>query len=202
MSITYPLTLPSGFDSLVIMAESRQGRNTNLYTGKEQVYEHAGERWKMIVTYARMELADARIMSAFLLSLKGGIGTFIAGDPYMGAEAAGPVGGTPLVKGAGQTDFELDTDGWTISQSPIIKAGSFIQIGTYNLHMVVKDANSNGSGEATLDIWPRIRTSPADNSAVVITAPKCLWRLEDSDVSWSVDKETLYDFSLTAVEAI
>lgn len=201
MTITYPLTLPSGFDSIQIAAQNIQGRNSNIYTLKEQIYSHSGDRWLFDVTYPRQAKTQAKAIMAFLLSLKGGIGTFIAGDPYHTT----PLGigtGTPVISGAGQTGFSLVTAGWTAGQTGILKAGDYIQIGTYNLHVVLKDANSDGSGNATFDIWPRIRTSPANGSAIVISSPKCLFRLADSNTGWTVDKEGLYDFALSAVEAI
>lgn len=200
MTISYPLTLPIGFDSLVLIAENVQGRNTNLYTLKEQVYVHTGDRWKINITYPRQALSTARLIKAFLLSLKGGVGTFIAGDPY--AINPSGVGGTPIVNGAGQTGFVLNTSGWPLSTSNVLKAGDYIQVGTYNLHMVLTNANSDGSGLASLDIWPRLRSSPANLSSVVINNTKGLFRLEDSETQWGVDKEGLYDFALTAVEAI
>lgn len=201
MTITYPLTLPSNFDSIQLTAQNVQGRNTNLYTNKEQVYSYSGDRWTLNVTYPRKALVDARLIQAFLLALRGGVGTFIAGDPYQAAPS-GIATGTPVINGAGQTGYTLATTGWTAGQTGILKAGDYIQIGSYNLHMVLQDANSNGSGQATFDIWPRIRTSPSNGSAVVINSPKCLFRLTDSNVGWAVDKESLYDFSLSAVEAI
>ena len=44
-------------------------------------------------------------------------------------------------------------------------------------HQLTADANTNGSGEATLAITPPIRTSPADNAAITVASPTCIMKL-------------------------
>jgi len=69
-------------------------------------------------------------------------------------------------------------------------------------HMITEDVNSNGSGLATLTFVPALRTSPADNAAIVVNNPKGLFRLMDNTFAWSVDPGPLYRFSFQAVEVL
>jgi hypothetical protein len=54
----------------------------------------------------------------------------------------------------------------------------------------------------TLDIWPRLRESPADNAVVVTTSTVGLFRLASNDTEWSVDEASIYGLTFGAVEAI
>lgn len=105
----------------------------------------------------------------------------------------GSFAGTPLVNGASQTGTSLITDGWTASQTGVVKAGDVFTVtsgantvnavnpetkvttGARQQFVVTADANSDGGGAATLSIKPAITTSgafqtvtasPSDNAAL------------------------------------
>jgi intracellular sulfur oxidation DsrE/DsrF family protein len=54
----------------------------------------------------------------------------------------------------------------------------------------------------TLDIWPRLRESPADNAVVVTSNTVGLFRLASNDSEWNVNEATVYGITFAAVEAI
>jgi hypothetical protein len=174
------------------------------YTYTQEIYEHAGKRFAMQVQLIPMKRADAEQWVAFLASLRGRRGTFLMGDP-IGQTPRGIATGTPLVKGASQTGGTLLTDGWTISQTGIMKAGDWIQLGTgatSRLHKVLQDANSDGSGNATLELWPGPRTAPADNEVIVVTNTKSLWRLVDNSRSYDIGAAQVIGLGFDCVEAL
>ena len=117
----------------------------------------------------------------------------------------GALGGTPLVNGASQNDTyaaakntntsSLATDGWSNSVTGVLKAGDVFTIaGVFAVNpvpgegskdalpylqqfTVTADADSNGSGQATLTVAPAIISSgpfqtvsaaPADNAAITV----------------------------------
>ena len=90
--------------------------------------------------------------------------------------------------------------GWTPNTSGIILAGDQIQVG-YRLYLVCPDANSGANGYANLTIWPSIRETPANGTAVTLTNPVGLFRLADNRrvINWSPSRLTT--LSVTAVEA-
>jgi len=111
----------------------------------------------------------------------------------------------PLVNGADQTGATLAIDGLQASKADVFKAGDYFQIGTGSsarLYMVTADAASNASGEATLDIWPPLRASPADNAALTITNPKGVFRLTGDVNGWDADAAGVYAVTLQAVEVV
>lgn len=175
MTITYPLTLPNlGIARIEMRGIERSAISASPFTGSQQVMKHSGQWWEADVTLPPLKRDEAEIWIAFLLSLRGHYGTFTMGDP-MGATPQGSASttpGTPLVNGASQTGATLTIDGCPASATGYLKAGDYIQLGygtSTRLHKVVADVDTDASGGATLDIWPSIRTAPADNATVIVS---------------------------------
>lgn len=112
-------------------------------------------------------------------------------DQNVPVHQVGPLGGTPLVNGAAQVGASLVTDGWTAAAAARLKKGdiftianvfqvnpqSRISTGQLQQFVVTADVSSNGSGQATIPIYPSIVTSgafqtvdssPADNAPMTI----------------------------------
>lgn len=133
------------------------------------------------------------------LGMIGGVDTYMAQN--VPTHTVGALGGTPLVKGANQVSAYVDvkstmtqalaTDGWSTSVAGVLKAGDVFTIdGVYAVNPVTKatlpflkqfsvvsDVSSDGSGNATLTIYPAIITTgafqnvsaaPADNAAITV----------------------------------
>lgn len=206
MAIVYPLALPShtGQASITLRAVNQTAMSMSPFTYKQQIHNHAGQRWEAEIQLPAMQRADAEQWLAWLLSLNGRAGTFLMGDP-LGATPRGALGGTPLVNGANQTGSSLTIDGCTANVTGWLKAGDYIQLGsasTATLHKVLQDANTNGSGQVTLDLWPSIRTAPADNSTVVTNNCVGRFRLNSGEQDWSIKTASIYGITFAAVEAI
>ena len=187
-----------------IRARSVVGFSASPFTGQQQVYKHQGQWWEAEVTLPPMKRADAEQIAAFLLKLNGQYGTFTLGDKA-NTVPRGVGTGTPLVYGADQTGASLVTDGWTTSTTGILKAGDWIQLGSGSatrLHKVLSDVNSDASGIATLDIWPNLRSSPADNASITVNSPKGIWRLASNEVNYSIDEASIYGITFACVEAL
>lgn len=205
MAITYPLSLPNANIAKVRMiANDVVGVSQSPFTAAQQVYRYTGQFWEADVTLPPMKRADAEYWISFLMKLNGPYGTFLLGDPN-GQTARGVATGTPLVNGGSQTGNELVTDGWTNSTTGILKAGDYIQIGTAltsRLYKVLDDVNSDGSGNATLTIWPDLRTAPADNTAITVANPKGLFRLNSAQTTWDINEAAIYGMTFGAREAL
>lgn len=206
MAISYPLTFPTitGVRRIALRGRSAVARTESAFTFGQQIQAHAGQRWEAEVSLPPMKRASAEEWIAFLLSLNGMEGTFLMGDPN-GAAPRGVATGTPVVKGASQTGASLVTDGWTISQTGILKVGDYIQLGSGSstrLYKVLADANSDGSGNATFDIWPDLRSSPGDNDALTVSSARGLWRLAANEMPWEADWMAFYGITFPCVEAL
>ena len=68
--------------------------------------------------------------------------------------------------------------------------------------MVVADSNSDGAGNFSLDIEPALRTSPADNLAIVVSNTKGVFRLVSNETSWQTNAVSLYGITFAVREII
>jgi len=209
MAESYPLALPAhtGIAQIRLLARNVVGVSTSPFNLKQQVFRHPGQRWEADVTLPPLQRADAELWASFLLRLRGQQGTFLLGDPAnatpRGTASATP--GTPVVNGASQTGDELNIDGLPTSETGYLKSGDYIQLGsgaTATLHKVLEDVNSNGSGEATLNLWPQVRIAPADNAAVTVSNAQGNFRLASNETMWDINSATLYGITFGAVEAL
>jgi hypothetical protein len=145
-----------------------------------------------------MNSSTAADWRAFFAALAGVSGTFYWKVPD--ATQRGPWTGTPLVNGAHAAQSKtLAIDGLSNSITGIVKAGDYFNRGDLLL-MAVQDADSNGSGQATLDIFPRLASAVSDNASITLTNPKMLCRLVEP-VAFDIDHAVIYGFSFKAMEA-
>jgi hypothetical protein len=203
---TFPLDLPtpSGFATMQLRMESVTAMDESPFTFAQQVFEHQGQRWSADITLPPMKRADAQKWSAWFGLLRGRSKTFLMGDP-LGQTPQGSAGGTPVVNGIDQTGSFLVIDGAATSQTGWLLAGDYIQLGTgatTRLHMITEDVDTDGSGNATLPIWPDIRTSPADGATVTVSGCEGIWRINSNIARWDINEASAYGFSFTAVEAV
>lgn len=178
MAIVYPLTPPAlpVHSRVVWTQENACAVSTSPYTGASKVYEYDAERWSLEVAIDPLERAEAAPWIAFLAALRGRRGTFWYGD-ILCRQPQGSAAGSPVVNGANQAGHTLSTRGWTAG-SLVLKAGDLFQVGE-RMYIVLADATANGSGLASLEVWPRLRVH-ADAAPLITTNPRCLMRLRDN----------------------
>lgn len=198
---SFPINIPTatGIATFKMIPRNAVVMNSSPYTGHQQVQSFSGEWWECEVTLPIMERANAEEWISFINLLRGPSYTFLMGDPE-GATPRGTPTGTILVNGASQTGTALDLKGFTASATGVFKAGDYIQIGT-NLYKVLTDTDADGSGNATVEIFPRIRTAHADEASVTTSNTKGIWRLKPGIVSWSSGPDGLVNMSFEAIEA-
>ena len=195
---TFPTSI--GPARITIRQVQNVERQESPFSFAEQVIGLGGQKWEADISLPEMDNDQARPWIAWLSKLKGGLHSFTMGDPAA-ATPLGSAGGTPLVNGASQTGGALVLDGAATSQTGWLKAGDMIQLGTgedARLHMVTDDANSDGSGNVTLNIWPDLNSPPADNAAIVVTGAVGAWRLRENTLSYGIDEDTIYNIQFSA----
>ncbi|MEG3640682.1 hypothetical protein [Magnetococcus sp. PR-3] len=200
--VTMPSSpLPS---ALVITQKSVTAVSESPFTLQRQTQIYA-ERWQMIMTIPVMRAAQARLWRVFLSQLSGKAHVFHCGITTE-TEPEGVGTGLPIVEGAEQVGFTLNTTGWNPSIAGILKAGDLIQVGQGSLtrlYQLTADAASNSNGQASLSIWPRLRESPSDGVALTIHACKGTFYLDSNEPRWEVLPGGRYKLdSLALVEAL
>ena len=209
MTITYPLTLPANLadiSAVTIRPRAVVSVSESPITLKQQVQSRPGDRWWIDVTLKIMDRATVEKWEAFFLKLNGMEGTFLIGDPGATSPRGTPTG-TPVVDGASQTGKLLDIRGWTNSSTGNLLEGDYIHIGTgitQRLHKILTaSVDADGSGDsADVDIWPRLRESPADGASITTSTAQGVFRLASNEMTWRIDEALIYETEFSAVEAI
>jgi len=208
MAITYPLTLPThtGIASIELRAMNAVAYSRSPFTFAGQVHAYTGKAWQADISLPAMKRSDAEQWVAWLISLKGQLGTFYLGDPL----ATTPLGSARnsdgiLVDGAVSSGDTIDIDGAPTSQTDYLKAGDYLQIGTgtsRQLFKVLADVDTDGTGSATVDVWPNVRTTIADNASVTVESTQGIFRLASNEQAYSINEASIYGISFGAIEAI
>lgn len=204
--ISYPLSVPThNFRSVRFFMEKVSSAVTSPFTLQTQVQEFAGERWAVEVELPPIKgRAAAEAWITFLASLRGMAGTFEMGDP-LGSAPRGSVAGTPLTEVTAAQSKELETKGWTPSAVGVLLAGDYVQFtssGKKYLHKVLADVDADGSGNATVDIWPVTRESLAADVAIVTSDARGTFRLASTNIGWDANYLQLYGVEFKGVEAL
>lgn len=208
MAISYPLSLPTsiGIAQIELRATNAVAVSRSPFTFSTQVHAYTGSAWQADVSLPSIRRDLAEDWVAWLLSLRGQLGTFYLGDP----NAVTPRGSardtdTILVNGATSSGNTLAIYSAPLGQTGYLKAGDYIQVGTgtsRQLFKVLADVNTNGSGQATVDIWPDVRTSIANNAAVTVENTKGIFRLASNEQGFSINEASFYGISFGAMEAL
>lgn len=204
--MTYPLDFPSTLklNGMTLGLQFTNSVTRSPYTMERQAFEWDGQMWMFSYTVPACSNVVADEWIAFADLLHGQFGTFLLGN------AARPLpkgigGGSPLVNGAGQAGYALNVKNAPHSVTQWLKKGDHFQYGTgatARLHRMTADANTDSSGNVTLQFVPKLRYSPADSSAIVINNPVGNFTLSSNTVTHSVDTDGYYHLSFDAQEAL
>ena len=203
MTISYPLSLPEnvGITQVKFSQSNAVAISESPWTYYSQTQVHPGQRWIAEISLPVMTRDQAELWQCFLLSLNGIAGSFLLGD-HLQPEPRGNWSGIPAVNGANQRGTSINLKGFVPGAT--VQPGDRFQIG-YRLYKYIgmTTAVADGSGNLTLDIFPRLRESPADGSGVITEGPKGLFRLADNqaEIYNSVAME-YYQISISCVEAL
>lgn len=206
MAVTYPIDFPTviGLGGFKINLRTAVARSESPFSFVEQTYDWGGQIWEIEATTPTLNRDTAEYFNSWIFKLRGKKGTFLL--PIPGAETPrGSFAGTPVFDGAGQTGGTIDLDGFTPSTVGVIKAGDWFSYGTGSatrLHKFLDDADSDSSGQVTVNIAPNLRNSPADGTAIVTSSPKGLFRLAENTNGYEINSDNFYILSFRAVEAL
>lgn len=210
MPVSYPLDLPAnrGIAQISMTMRNVVGMASSPFVlSSTQVIKFPGEAWAASIALPPMKRDEAEEWIAFLASLGGKFGTFLLGDPNavtpQGSAAVTP--GIPRVNGGTQTGQDLNIDGLPASAIGYLMPGDYIQIGsgvTTKLYKVLSQVNSNASGQATVSLWPSIRTPHPDNSLIIVNNCRGHFRLNSNEIVFSINEISTYGISFDCIEVV
>lgn len=199
--IAFPTLGHEYADSLEVSIISNQTGFTSPLNATTAVVELPGSRWAFSLTFDKTTVSDGALLSAWLVSLRGMANRALLHNFYR-PTPRGTIAGTPLVNGGSQTGTTLNIDG--VTNGTTLLRGDWVGFsqGTVNAQLVMVTADVTASGGAmAVSIFPEIRTSPSDNSAIVTTKPVGRFRLATPEAKWRPQVVGYTDFALDFVEA-
>lgn len=203
MAISYPLAMPTypGVTRVSFSQVNAVATSESPWTYASQTQVHQGQKWQAEFTLPVMACEHAEQWMCFLLQLNGTAGSFMLGDPLQTAPR-GNWSGAPVVNGSGQKGNSINIRG--LIPGATIAPGDCFQIGNrLYKYICMNTVAADGSGQATLDIFPRLRESPADGTGIIAIAPKGLFRLSSNDTEiYSSHQMEYYEVGISAVEAL
>jgi len=207
MAIFYPLSLPTalGIANIEFRAINAVAYSRSPFTFAGVSYEYAGKMWQADITLPPMKRENAEQWIAWLISLKGQKGTFYLNDPA----AVTPLGSardsdTVTLNGiATAGDNTIDITSAPASQTDYLKAGDYLQVGSLQLFKVLTDVDTDSSGEATVDVWPDVRSTViSSGTSVSFESAKGKFRLASNESAFSINEASTYGISFGAIEAV
>jgi len=158
------------------------------FSQQQQIYNWQASLLRASVSYQPMNNAQARAWLAFLASLQGISNIFQIGDP-LGVAPQNSAAAAGTVTGSGQSGYTL------VTSSSNLTPGDWIQVGL-RLYLVTSVAGG------TLGIWPQVRETPPDGTALIISNTQGLFRLTKNDRKISVNDAKVYGITFEIEEAI
>jgi len=213
MTISYPHDPPAtpAYRAITYDPVSLAGMTEGPLSLVQQVQSHQGESLIMQVEMPQMTRAEAEAWIAWRLALRGRFGYFrLTVDPTS-STPRGAVTGSPLANSAISPAVNLARErllyvkALPLGTTGVFKAGDWVGVTVDSLprlHKVLVDADSDGAGLATLDIWPALRGDVADGSAIVYSSPQGTFRMAGNRAPWSVEIGAIYGLDFVAMERL
>ncbi len=166
--------------------------------GATQKIDRLGSRFRVELTFPPLEYQDGSIFVSRLIRAKReGLRVEY---PLLKVDQGIP--GSPVVNGAGQTGYNIAVRNLTANY--VGKEGYWLSIvdGTQHyLHNVTTNFNANGSGVATIPIYPALRVPFSDGATVNLAKPMIEGLVDGDEIAWQISLAHHIEFSVTIEEA-
>ena len=192
--------VPAAPQTVEWMMNTVAAKSISPFTGQQQIQDWQADWLEATLSYPPMDHKTAQAWFAFLMKCRGPVATFLFGDP-LAADPQGTADGTPLVDGTAQTGFRLHTKGWTPNAVGVLLPGDWLQVGS-RMYRAVTQVDANGTGNAVINIYPRLRESPGDNNDIILHNTQGAFRLKSNVQKVSVSEMRFYGLQLEIVEVL
>jgi len=210
VGLNYPLTPPAiagiGPQDFTLSMQNVVGEAVSPFTLSDQEQQWPGQMFTIEANLPPMPYAEAEQWIAFLGAMFGKFGTFLMGD-YNRPTPQGPMSGSPVVNGSnlsGSNQLLVRTTALSVGDWAF--AGDYLQVtasgGQQRLHKILQNASTDPSGDVTLEIFPNLRESLVDGTAIVTANCAGTFRLQQNTATWKIDRNRMYTISFKAREAL
>jgi len=188
------------FRSIEFKSYHRVMRDTS-HSGRGFRRRLGGSRWSFILVYnSSLTRDDCEEIYSFIQKQSNGFETFTITLPDKSVPR-GTATGSPSVNGAGQTGSSISVQGFTPNITNIMRKGDIFKFnGHTKVYMVVDDANSNGSGQTTLNFSPPLIVSPASDEVIIVNNVPFTVIFDDEMSSYTGDPGLFYGLTIPLIE--
>lgn len=166
--VTFPTSIRPDVFRLVPDAGPGQSVSESPFSGAQTVTTMWGsERWKFEASYSDLINAERAEMQAFIVRLRVARNVFLLANPT--ALNRGALSGTPIIGVASLAGTSMVVAGGPNNISSWACAGDFIAVNSM-LKMVLQNASTNGSGIASLQVWPPQYKAPSSGTPIIVNA--------------------------------
>lgn len=161
------------------------------------------QRWQLDVAYAPMTREEFGPLYAFMIAQAGQSEAFDAVIPPLSTPQGTTGSDTPTVNGAHAAGLQtVATTGWTIS-TLVLKAGDIIRFaGHAKVYMVTQDATSDGSGNVTLTIRPKLTIALVNTESLTVRDVPFQVTLATDATTASLTPGVNFGFDMKLVETL
>ncbi len=201
MTIQFPQSLPNP-SQLSFAVTANTQISTSEFTEEVQVQELLGSRWSFSATWDILKPEDIPLFRSFLSKMRGGAEQFY----YSDVSAPTSRGGVSAdITAVDSTNINVVGVSSTQLNTTILKEGDYVSIpivGRDNqLKIVQEDVTTDGSGNATINIYPQRRGDIDTGQLVVWDNPKGTFRAENKAQQWNITTPANGEgFTLSGIE--
>ncbi len=173
---------------------------------KRQVRSVGAQRFAISLSYRNLTAAQMAVFWAALQVLRGQYNTCTFAFPS-GAIGAAPIGswatsGTIQSNGGAAAGVRTAAlKGFTAAQTGVIKAGDLWKGPDTKVYQATADANSDGSGHATITFEPALIVALAADDTITYTAVPFTLAMVSDNAEFSAMPAVLHDFDVAFIEA-
>ena len=207
MAISYPLndalTLSPQPSRMDITSVDLVTTSLSQFTGEAQTYLNSGVgRWSVNVAFPPMTRPQAMEWIGLFQAIYGGFGSLLL-PMYKQDAIRGSGAGPPVVNGVIQAPTTtVPVRGMPASTNGIYLIGDMINLGT-DLYRIVRQLDSDGSGNGNMEIWPALRRATTDGQTIITTDVVGNFRTKPGfQLIESIDLASLWGFGWDGVEAL
>lgn len=170
---------------------------------KKQVRSGNAQQWSFKLNWENLDRLEAGVLAAFINRQRGQYGAFELHLPGDFKNSAANPTGVPLLQVDTAAGVEyLSTMGWAAG-ALVLKAGDFLRLSSgTKLYQVVADVVSDGSGAATVPIFPQLYAPAADSTSLIVNNITMLSRLKDDRTAYPLKAPLFVSASFEFVEVL
>jgi len=198
--VLYPINFPAKAPVTERLALNRRQSGTESpWTYARQTVQTASQ-WVLEWTWPPMSFLKAEEIDAWLLSLKGQIGSFTYAPRQRYASA---LTGVTLAQTGYAYNNSVQMSGWAANAETTLRRGQWLQIGTQLLKVIEGPAFADASGQVTISFEPELRVIFAAGTVVNFDNPKGVFALGSSDgVTYTLNPDKLPVFGTMSAREV